>query len=127
MSRSPASKTSVKKKPPKAAATSALSIRQPFAVILRRIKKIEYHSILTHKRERVYIYVSKVPLDNPGSWAEVSWKMASGSLASLFGTVEIVGCISQQGDYQWKLAMPQRLRKPIKSKRMPQLVFFTPF
>ena len=37
-----------------------MSIRQPFAeLILRGVKKIEYRSIQTHKRERVYIYASK--------------------------------------------------------------------
>jgi len=127
-SRSPASKTSVKKKPPRAAATSALSIRQPFAeLILRGIKKIEYRSILTHKRERVYIYASKVPVDDPGSWAKV--KLEPGDLPTgvLVGTVEIVGCIGEPGDYQWKLARPERLKTPLKPKRMPQPVFFTPF
>jgi hypothetical protein len=41
---------------------SALSIRQPYAEkILRGRKKIEYRSMPTNKRERVYIYASKSP------------------------------------------------------------------
>ena len=104
-----ASKTSVKKKLPKAAATSALSIRQPFAeLILRGIKKIEYRSILTHKRERVYIYASKVPVDDPGAWAKV--KLEPGDLPNgvLVGTVEIVACTGEPGDYQWGWADARR-------------------
>jgi hypothetical protein len=106
----------------------ALSIRQPFAeLILRGVKKIEYRSIPTHKRERVYIYASRVPVDDAGSWAKV--KLEPGDLPTgvLVGTVEIVGCDGEPGDYQWKLARPKRLKKPIKPKRMPQPVFFSPF
>jgi hypothetical protein len=123
-SRSPSSK----KKQLQGVAISALSIRQPFAeLILRGIKKIEYRSILTHKREQVYIYASKVPVDDAGSWAKV--KLEPGVLPTgvLVGTVEIVGCVAEPAGYQWKLARPKRLKKPIKPKRMPQPVFCTPF
>src|SRR5262245_45042997 len=109
-------------------AISALSVRQPFAeLILRGIKKIEYRSIATHKRERVYIYASKAPVDDSRSWAKV--KLEPGDLPTgiLVGTVEIVGCDGERGDYRWKLARPKRLKKPIKPKRMPQPVFFSPF
>ena len=107
---------------------SALSVRQPFAeLILRGVKKIEYRSIPTHKRERVYVYASKVPVDDAGSWAKV--KLEPGDLPTgvLVGTVEIVGCDGEPGDYQWKLAKPKRLKKPIKPMRMPQPVFCLPF
>jgi hypothetical protein len=75
----------------------------------------------------VYIYASKVPRDDPSSWAKV--KLQPGDLPTvvLVGTVEIVGCVGEPGDYQWKLARPKRLKKPIKPRRMPQPVFFAPF
>ncbi len=44
----------------------ALSIRQPYAeLILREIKIIEYRSRPTNIRERVYIYASQTPADDP--------------------------------------------------------------
>jgi hypothetical protein len=106
----------------------ALSIRQPFAeLILRGIKKIEYRSIATHKRERVYIYASKVPVDDSSSWAKLRSEPSDLPTGMLVGTVEIVGCDGEPRSYQWKLARPKRLKKPVKPKRMPQPVFFSPF
>jgi hypothetical protein len=43
---------------------SALSLRQPHAEqVLRGKKKIEYRSMPTSKRERVYIYAANTPAD----------------------------------------------------------------
>jgi hypothetical protein len=106
----------------------ALSIRQPFAeLILRGVKTIEYRSLRTKRRERVFIYASKLPGNDAASWAQV--ERAPGELPTgvLVGTVEIVGCDGQPGDYHWMLARPERLRVPIKPTRMPQPMFFTPF
>ena len=109
-------------------ALSALSVRQPFAdLILRGVKKFEYRTILTHKRERVYIYASKAPVAHSESWAELNLEPGDLPTGVLVGTVEIVGCFGEPGDYRWKLARPKRLKKAIKPKRIPQPVFFTPF
>jgi hypothetical protein len=91
-------RSSANKRPSSQNSLSALSVRQPFAeLILRGLKKIEYRSVVTHKRERVYIYASKVPVDDPGSWAKV--KLEPGDLPTgvLVGTVEIVGCVGVPG------------------------------
>ena len=48
--------------PPSQPQNRALSIRQPYAEqIMRGVKTIEYRSILTHIRGRVYIYASLTP------------------------------------------------------------------
>jgi hypothetical protein len=61
---------------------SALSIQQPNAEqILRGKKKIEYRSMPTNKRERVYIYASKTP-HTPKSWKEIG--MEPGDLPTGF-------------------------------------------
>jgi hypothetical protein len=127
--KSKAKSSSAKKQAAGQKAVSALSVRQPFAeLILRGIKKIEYRSIRTCKREQVYIYASKkILVDDSSSWAKL--KLEPGALPTgvLIGTVEIVGCVGEPGDYRWKLARPKRLKKPIKPTRMPQPVFFWPF
>ena len=106
----------------------ALSIRQPFAeLILRGVKMIEYRSLRTKRRERVYIYASKIPGDDTASWAKVEHSPGELPTGVLVGTVEIVGCDGVPGDFQWKLARPERLQVPIKPTRMPQPMFFTPF
>src|ERR1700693_2456338 len=88
----------------------ALSIRQPFAeLILRGVKMIEYRSIRTHKRERVYVYASKVPVDDEDAWAKVGQEPGGLPTGVLVGTVEIVGCDGVPGDYEWMLARPKRL------------------
>ena len=120
--------SSTKKQASSQNASSALSVRQPFAeLILRGIKRIEYRSIPTHKRERVYIYASKVPRNDPSSWAIVKRQPGDLPTGMLVGTVEIVGCDGEPRNYRWKLARPKRLKKPVKPKRMPQPVFFSPF
>ena len=106
----------------------ALSIRQPFAeLILRGEKTIEYRSLRTKRRERVYIYASKLPGDDAASWIKVEHAPGELPTGVLVGTVEIVGCDGKSGDYHWMLARPERLRVPIKPTRMPQPMFFVPF
>ena len=105
----------------------ALSVRQPYAeLILRGKKKIEYRSVLTTKRQRVYIYASL----QPGSLDEFDkLELKAGDLPTgvLVGTVEIKNCQGKPGDYEWHLAKPERLKKQIKPKKQPQPVWFRPF
>ena len=106
----------------------ALSVRQPYAeLILRGIKKIEDRSMATRKQGRVYVYASRTPAADASSWRKV--KAAPGELPTgvLVGTVEIVGCDGEPGDYRWKLTRPKRFRPPQQPKRRPQPVFFIPF
>lgn len=104
----------------------AISIRQPYAEqILSGTKKIEYRSIVTHIRGRVYIYASQKP--NLDAYQKL--KITPGSLPTgvIVGTVEIVGCDGSNGDYEWHLANPERLDQPIKPDRHPQPIWFIPF
>ena len=104
----------------------AISIRQPYAEqILCGTKKIEYRSIVTHIRGRVYIYASQ----KPKLEAYQKLKITPGSLPTgvIVGTVEIVGCDGSNGDYEWHLANPERLDQPIKPERHPQPIWFMPF
>ncbi|MBM3127554.1 MAG: ASCH domain-containing protein [Chloroflexi bacterium] len=101
----------------------ALSVRQPYAEqILRGTKKIEYRSIPTKIRERVYIYASKKRARFDAK-AERE-KFATGVL---IGTVEIVDCRLRNGEYHWHLARPRRLAKLLKPRHQPQPVWFHPF
>jgi hypothetical protein len=45
----------------------------------------------------------------------------------LIGTVEVVECTGEPGDYEWHLAAPVRLPEPIPPKRKPQPAWFVPF
>lgn len=106
----------------------ALSIRQPHAEqILRGKKKIEFRSRPTNKRERIYIYAAGRPAP-PKYWREIGLKPGGLLTGVLVGTVELVGC-DRKGpkDYNWRLAKPHRLKKPIKPKNHPQPAWFNPF
>ena len=111
---------------PQAVQNRAISVRQPYAdQILCGTKKIEYRSIVTHIRGRVYVYASQRPdLD-----AYQKLKIKPGSLPTgvIVGTVEIIGCDGIDGEYEWHLARPERLAQPIKPERHPQPVWFKPF
>ena len=105
----------------------ALSIRQPYAeFILRGIKKVEYRSRPTNIRSRVYIYASMKPGDVK-VFAEMDAQPGDFPTGVLVGTVEIVDCTGKPGDYQWHLANPERLAKPIKPKNQPLPAWFYPF
>jgi hypothetical protein len=72
----------------------ALSLQQPNAeAVLRGTKDIEYRSMPTNKRERVYIYASKRPA------AQVAWDEISSEPGAL-PTGVIVGL--------WKLGVVER-------------------
>ena len=105
----------------------ALSIRQPYAEqIMRGTKKIEYRSRPTNIRERVYIYASLQP-GNPDTWRAMKKQPGDLPTGVLIGTVEVVGCTGEPGNYEWHLAHPQRLAKPVKPKKHPQPAWFNPF
>ena len=104
----------------------ALSVKQPFAEqIMTGKKKIEYRSVPTDKRERVYIYATKSPRKDV--LKKLGKKPSDYSLGVIIGTVEIVSCKWKNGEYQWGLANPQRLKKPQKPDGQPMPVWFKPF
>jgi len=105
----------------------ALSVRQPYAEqILRGSKRIEYRSVPTKIRERVYIYASLTPGDAQDFRA---MKAQPGDFPTgvLVGIVEIVNCTGESGDYCWHLARPERLKQLLKPENHPQPVWFYPF
>ena len=105
----------------------AISIRQPYVeAILRGVKKIEYRSVPTRIRGRVYLYASLKP-GNPEYYDELGIEPGTLPTGLLVGTVEIVGCTGVPGDYKWHLANPERLAQPLKPENQPQPVWFRPF
>ena len=106
---------------------AALSLRQPNAEqILRGRKKIEYRNMPTNKRERVYIYASLTPFEQH-AWDEIGEEPGDLPTGVIVGTVEVVGCRKVRGEYQWDLAKPIRLKRPLRPKNHPQPAWFYPF
>ena len=104
----------------------ALSIRQPFAEqILRGTKKIEYRSIPTRIRGRVYIYASKK--DRKDIYEEMGEDPGTFPTGVIVGIVEIKDCLKNRKDYHWHLAHPARFTRKMKPKKRPQPVWFWPF
>lgn len=105
----------------------ALSVRQPYAEqIMRGTKIIEYRSVPTHIRGRVYIYASSTP-GHFNLFQKMNAEPDDFPIRALVGTVEIVNCKGKDNDYEWTLARPMRLVKPIKPDNQPQPVWFHPF
>ena len=105
----------------------ALSVRQPYAEqIIRGTKKIEYRSTPTKIRGRVYIYASKTPGHISG-FEKMKAKSGDFPVGVVIGTVEIVECTAEPYEYEWHLAKPKRLKKPIVPEGRPQPVWFKPF
>jgi hypothetical protein len=106
----------------------ALSIRQPFAEqIMLGIKKIEYRSIRTHKRERVWIYASLQNGGDERDWRKVRSEPGELPVGVVVGSVEIVDCEDKDGYFEWKLANPKKLKTPKAVTGRPQPLFFRPF
>jgi len=104
----------------------ALSVRQPFAEqIMRDTKKIEYRNIRTNIRGRVSIYASLKP--KLEAFERMGEKPGDFPVGVIVGAVEIVECVEKKNEYEWKLAKPKRLKKPIKPEGHPQPVWFKPF
>jgi hypothetical protein len=105
----------------------ALSVRQPYAERIMTGKKvIEYRTRRTHIRGRVYLYASKTPGDME-DFEEDGYEVGELPSGVLVGTVEVVDCTGDDGDFEWHLARPQRLRTPLAVEGMPQPGFFWPF
>lgn len=107
----------------------AISIRQPLVEqILRGKKKFEYRSMNTKIRERVYLYASAKPFDDPDLWHQM--KLSPGDLPTgvIVGSVEIVDCNWDDDEfcYAYTLANPQRLRAHLTPTNQPQPVFWRP-
>ena len=126
--------------------TRALSIKQPWAELILRGKKIiEVRSRRTHIRGRVQIYASlgDVAPDTDARVLKVYGVDAREQPRGvLVGTVEIADCrplrVSdspaaafpvERGttDYAWLLENPLRAKQLVKPKNHPQPVFFKPF
>jgi hypothetical protein len=104
----------------------ALSVRQPLAEkIMLGIKKIEYRSIPTNIRGRVYIYASKTP--NLEVYRKMKKVPGDFPVGVLVGTVEITDCKEKPDQYLWILDKPKRLKRPLKPDKHPQPVWFKPF
>ena len=98
----------------------ALSIRQPYVEqILRGTKKIEYRSMPTNRRGRIYIYASKTPAPAK-AWKEIGLEPGELPTGVIGGTVEVVGCRKVGRSYEWDLARPIRLKRPLKPRGHPQ-------
>lgn len=107
--------------------TRALNIRQPYAEqIMRGTKRVEYRTQPTKVRERVYIYASLTPGDEL-EFKRMKAQPGDFPVGVLVGTVELVDCTGQPGDYQWHLRRPVRLPEPLRPARHPQPTWFFPF
>jgi hypothetical protein len=107
--------------------TIGLSIRQPYVEeILRGLKRVEYRTRATNIRGRVLIYASLQP-GNPSRFAKL--KVEPGGLPTgvVVGSVEITDCTGTPGDYQWHLAKPRRIKRPMPPRNRPQPGWFYPF
>jgi hypothetical protein len=105
----------------------ALSIRQPFAeLIMTGEKDIEYRSRPVNLRGRVYIYACKSPGD-AADYEEHGLEAEELPHGKLIGTVEIIDCVEGDDGYEWHLANPRRLKRPLPVSATPQPVFFWPF
>ena len=106
----------------------AISIRQPFSeLILQGKKKLEYRTIRTNIRERVYIYASFKERPDEDQWRKAKKKPGTLPLGLIVGTVEITDCIKEKsGGYAYVLKNPKRLNKLLKPKNQPSPVFWRP-
>ena len=87
---------------------------------------MEYRSLPTRVRERIYLYASKTP----GEWED--WEdlgLQPGDLPTglLLGTVEIVNCTEDEYGFVWHLANPKRLKPPLRSDKHPNPMWWKPF
>jgi hypothetical protein len=111
-------------------ALNVLSVRQPWAeLIVRGEKTVEYRSQQTKIRVRVYVYASatKPDLTDREIRQEVGQSWNDLAKGVLVGTVEIIDCIGNDGQYEWILANPEQLDEPLKPTAQPNPVWFYPF
>jgi hypothetical protein len=120
---------SIQASPSPATATQnlALSMRQPYAEqIMRGTKIIEYRSIPTDIRGRIYIYASSTP-GHYSLFQKMNAEPGDFPMRAIVGTVEIIDCKDTAKGYEWYLARPARLEKPVKADNAPQPIWFIPF
>lgn len=106
----------------------AISIRQPHVeAILRGEKRIEYRSRKTNIRERVYLYAALKP-GFQEDWEDLGRLPGSLPTGFIVGSVEIADCIFDDvdGQYNYILESPKRLRKKLKPRNQPQPGFWAP-
>ena len=109
--------------------TRAISIRQPWVeMILRGIKTKEYRSVPTAIRERVFIYASLKPGDSNSDWKKVGKAPGDLPVGQIVGTVEVVNCRrnSLMNCYEYHLARPRRLRRPLVATNQPNPIWWRP-
>ena len=111
----------------------ALSIRQPWVEeIMRGSKVIEYRSVNTNIRGTIYIYagLGRYPKDEEASLVEdIGYDIDDLPRGFIVGTVDIVDCVQNQaeGDFEWSLANPKRLKIFLKPTSRPNPIWFFPF
>lgn len=111
----------------------ALSIRQPWVEeIMRGSKAIEYRSVSTNIRGTIYIYagLGRYPKAEEASLVEdIGYDIDDLPRGLIVGTVDIVDCVQNEaeGDFEWSLANPKRLKKFLKPTSRPNPVWFFPF
>jgi hypothetical protein len=104
----------------------AISIRQPYVeAILDGKKTIEYRSRHTNIRERVYLYAS-LGLADEATYREFGYEVDRCPRGFIVGSVEIVDCTGEEGEYEIQLARPERLKDFLKPTNQPQPMFWIP-
>ena len=96
----------------------AISVRQPWAEqIMTGEKTIEYRSIPCRFRGRVYIYASatKSGLTDQQLESEIGFTWKEVPKGVVVGSVEIVDCTGEDGEFEWHLADPIRFDSPVPS------------
>lgn len=106
----------------------AISIRQPWVeLILQGKKKKEYRSMPTNIRERVWLYASLTPVDDPREWKKAGVTVGDLPTGVIVGSVEIVDCVEDPyGDWAYVLRNPQRLKRFLRPINQPQPKFWRP-
>jgi hypothetical protein len=106
----------------------AISIRQPYVEqILLGTKRFEFRKMGTRIRERVWIYASLRPADEPSVWKHLRKEPGDLPVGAIVGSVEIADS-RERGprDFAYKLVSPKRLRRLKWPKNQPQPVFWRP-
>ena len=100
----------------------AISIRQPLVEqILLGDKKFEYGSRATMIQERVYLYASAKPFDDPNPWRRMKLRPTDLPSGVIVGNVETADCDwdDRSECYAYSLARPERLRTHLRPVNQP--------
>ena len=109
-----------------------LSVQQPWAEqIMTGEKTIEFRSVPVRYRGPIYIYVSlgKSELSDAELEAEMGYNWKNVPRGVVIGTVDVVDCTGEPGDYEWHLSNPVRLKTPVPPSpgQQPGQIWFYPF